>query len=199
MKMKKYMILSLFLLFSLSLWACASSSSEEKSESSDTESSEEETTTKASPIEVLKFCGEYRDFGDYSCMYMEADGDYLKIKIIFSNEDKSYFNLWEMTGSVDSQGTHINYSDCKKTTYKELEDGSYSKTVVYTNGSGSITNEVVDEVVVCSWHGNMSADKSYNVKYVYAFSTASSQLQEFLTIITENDENASTRASETTS
>lgn len=198
MKMRKYMILSLFLLLSFSLWGCSSSASEEETES-ETESTQEETTTKASPIEVLQFVGEYRDFGDYSCMYMEPDGDYLKIKIIFSNEDKSYFNLWEMTATVDASATHISYANAKKTNYNQQDDGTYKKTVIYTNGSGSFTNEVVDDVRVCTWHGNMDADKSYNVKYVYAFTSASSKLQEFLTIISANDENASTENGETTS
>ena len=100
---------------------------------------------------------------------------------------------------MDASATHISYANAKKTNYNQQDDGTYKKTVIYTNGSGSFTNEVVDDVRVCTWHGNMDADKSYNVKYVYAFTSASSKLQEFLTIISANDENASTESGETTS
>lgn len=188
MKAEKLFYYFLILIVTISLFsllACGSATEEETTQT-ETESETVEETTYASPLEILKFTGEYRDTSDSSTMYMTAYGDYLKIKIIFSNEAKTYFNLWEMTGTLDFDTEVISYFDAIKTTYSQKDDGTYSKTIIYTGGTGSIKSTTINDVRMCVWSGNMSGDKSYNIKYVYAFASASSQLQEYLTIIENN-------------
>ena len=165
--------------------ACSVSSGEEETTMEATTVETTEAIPK-SPVEILKFAGEYRDTNDSSIMYMKAYGDYLDIKIIFPNEDNSYFNLWEMRASLDRQTNVLSYNNATKTTYTMINDKTYNKTVVYEGGSGTIRNEIQNDVNMCIWHGDMSGDKKKDVKYVYAFSNPSPLLNDLLTIIDNN-------------
>ena len=130
--MKKMISLLLAALMALSLAACAGK---------DAPAGSEAVEDGQNP--VMNFVGEY--YADRASILVEAmDADSARFTVTWGGSAWEQ-SEWTMSGRLDTEKLTVDYTDCVKKEVVYAEDGSSEyETVVYENGSGTITFSETD-------------------------------------------------------
>lgn len=161
--MKKWITMLLVLVMLFSLAACSAKEPEQKDAApAEATADAAETTETAQPEAdaedgqnpIMNFVGVYAC--DRASILVEAtdQADGVKFTVTWGSSAAEH-SEWVMTGKFDAEKLTVAYEDCTRTDIVFKEDGTVdSETVVYENGTGTITFSDADGLTL-TWDDAM--------------------------------------------